>query len=89
GPKTWHILAQVSASCSSELSAWLLTCMDGRTAAGYFTAYSLSLDADEPPLSLSSIYRFKTGPALGWKVVKSSEAEAEGYLHLEDLISSV
>ncbi|KNZ59401.1 CMGC/SRPK protein kinase [Puccinia sorghi] len=83
-------IKRIKIGCSSELSAWLLTCMDGRTAAGYSTAYSLGLDADEPPLSQSSIYRFKTGPALDWKVVMSSEAEAEGYnkTHLEDLIVS-
>lgn len=87
--KTWYILAQVSASCDPKLSRWLLTCMDGRTAAGYSNVHSPGLDTDGALPSLSSAYRFKPSQASDWKVVMPSESEAEGYVYLEDLILSV
>ena len=87
--KTWHILAQVSASCDPKLSRWLITCMGGRTAAGYSDAHSLGLDTTELLPSLSSVHRFRANQTLDWEVVEPSEAEAEGYLYLEDLILSV
>ncbi|KNZ49147.1 CMGC/SRPK protein kinase [Puccinia sorghi] len=87
--KTWHILAQVSASCNTELSKWLLTCMGGCTAAGYSTAHSLALTTEDSLPSLSSVHRFKASQALDWEVVVPSEPEAEGYLYLEGLILSV
>ncbi|KNZ60440.1 CMGC/SRPK protein kinase, partial [Puccinia sorghi] len=86
--KTWHILAQVSASCSPGLSKWLLSCMSGRTAAGYSTAHSLALTSEDSIPSLSSVHRFKANQAQDWEVTVPSEPEAEGYLHLEDLILS-
>lgn len=87
--RTWHILAQVSASCNAELSGWLLDCMDGRTAAGYSTRHSLDLNTNESLPSLSSVHRFKAGPNQEWKIVAPSEQDAEGHLYLEDLILSV
>ncbi|PLW07252.1 hypothetical protein PCASD_25673 [Puccinia coronata f. sp. avenae] len=87
--KTWRILAQVSASCSPELLSWLLSCMGGRTAAAYCTSHSLCSDTEESLPSLSSVHRFKADHALDWSVAPPSEAEADGYLYLEDLILSV
>ncbi|PLW43758.1 hypothetical protein PCASD_09382 [Puccinia coronata f. sp. avenae] len=60
--------------------------MGGRTAAAYCTSHSLCSDTEESLPSLSSVHRFKADHALDWSVAPPSEAEADGYLYLEDLI---